>query len=359
MNKVVKTILFIIIAGSLVFLIARPKLNFGSNDKEPAVPVNNDARNRILTVDGKIVGTKDIENKISVTGSIMANEEVNITSEISGKIERIHFREGQKVQKGQLLVSINDDELRAHLEKEKYNLKLFLETEFRQKQLLEREAISQEEYDRALTELNTSEAQIKLLEAQLAKTNIRAPFNGNLGLRQVSEGSYITPNETITRLYSLNPVKVEFSIPGKYGNDIQAGKRINFTVDGINKSFTGEVYAIEPEIDPRTRTLMMRAISHNKDELLLPGQFAKIELILESLKDVIMIPTESVVPELGGHKVFVANNGIVNSIPVEIGLRTDREIQIIEGLNKGDTILTSGILQVNPGQNINVELLTE
>jgi len=357
-KKGVKRILTIIIIVVIVFLIARPKLDLISKERE-SNPSQNNVVSKILTVDGLIVKSSNIDNKISITGSILPNESVSITSEVSGKIKKIYFQEGERVKQGTLLVSIDDEELKAQLEKFKYNKKLYEDTEFRQRRLLEREAISQEEYEQALTELNTSIADIKVLEVQISKTKLIAPFDGFIGLRQVSEGAYLTPNQTITSLFSLDPAKIEFSIPGKYSGVMKTGRKINFTIDGINQNFIGEVYAIEPQIDPQTRTLKMRALSANRDRILLPGQFAKIELILESLQDVIMVPTESVIPELNGHKIFVKSAGKVSSVKVEIGIRTERQIQIITGLNVADTILTSGILQVRTGMPINIRLTQE
>lgn len=359
MNKASKRILTIIIIGVILFLILRPKLEHLFSEPTQALALTPTPTRKALTVDGLIVTPTSIDNQIFITGSILANESVNITSEISGKIEKIHFQEGQNINKGALLVEINDDELRAQLEKSKYNTKLYRDTEYRQRKLLQKEAISREEYEQSLTELKTSNADIKILEAQLAKTKIKAPFDGQIGLRLVSQGAYITPNQSITMLFNLDTAKIEFSIPGKYSGIMQRGKKINFTVDGTDSDFEGEVYAIEPQIDPTTRTLKMRAFTPNPGGLLLPGQFAKIQLILESLVDAIMVPTESVIPELNGHKVFVKSNGKVTSVKVEVGIRTARQIQITSGLNVSDTILTSGILQVRPGMLVNIRLPEE
>ncbi len=356
MNKVIKRILTVVIVLVIVFLIAYPKLDLFS-ESTPQGPAGPPAGQQTLTVDAKIVNTKSVDNRIAITGTILPNESVEITSEVSGKIEQIHFKEGQEVRKGDLLVSLDDNELRAQLEKLRYNQKLFEDTEYRQRQLLEREAISQEEYDQALTSLNTSKADIKVIEAQLEKTKIKAPFAGTIGLRQVSEGAYVTPSEIVTSLFSLNPAKIEFSIPGKYSSVAKIGTKISFEVDGSTQVFSGEVYAIEPQIDPKTRTLKLRATSTNRDGSLLPGQFARISLILESLDDAIMVPTESVIPELNGHKVYLKKDGKVKSSSVQVGLRTESEIQIIQGVTLADTILTSGILQVRPEMPIQVNIV--
>jgi len=244
----------------------------------------------------------------------------------------------------------------AQLKKAQYTEKLRKETEFRQRQLLEREAISQEEYDQSLTELQTSQADIQLLQTQIDKSNIRAPFDGVVGLRSISEGAYVTSSTNIAPFYSINPVKVEFAIPGKYANRISVGSEVSFTTDVSDKGYTGKVYAVEPKIDPNTRTLKIRAKSPNPDGELIPGQFVKIDLQLERKENVLMVPTEAVVPELSSSKVFVLANGLVSEKKVETGMRTSTDLEIVSGLNPGDTVITTGILQIRQGMPVNVSL---
>lgn len=305
-------------------------------------------------VTAQVITPSQLENKILITGSVLPNEVLEVKSEVSGVITQIHFEEGQSINKGQTLISLKDDELQAQLEKLRYSKKLNEELEFRQRKLLEKEAISREEYDISLTQLNTSEADIKLLQAQLAKMTIEAPFNGVVGLREVSEGAYVTSSNVITNFYSLDPVKVEFSIPGKYAGEVKVGDKLNFTVDAFAEEFQGTVYAIEPRIDPNTRTLKIRAYSPNKERKLLPGQFARIELIMETIEDAMLLPTEAVVPELNGHKVYVARGGKAESRKVQIGIRTNENVQIIDGISLQDTVITSGILQMRPGASVSI-----
>jgi membrane fusion protein (multidrug efflux system) len=359
MNKFAKGTLIVVIVLVVAFLMARPKImEFidGEISSKGSVESPANSQAQILNVEAVIARPRRVDNKISVTGSVLANESVEITSEISGKIIGIHFQEGQEVKKGELLVSLNDDELKAQLEKLQYTQKLYRDTEFRQRKLLEREAISQEEYEQAITVVKTNTADIKIIEAQLAKTKITAPFDGVIGLRMVSLGAYVTSSQIISSLYSINPAKVEFSIPSKYSSMVSGGMPISFTTDGSAEIFKGNVYALEPQIEVRTRTLKLKAISPNPQSHLLPGQFARIELILQTLENAIMLPTESVIPELDGHKVFLKKDGKVNPVSVEVGIRTDREIQILSGVKEADTVLTSGSLQVRPGQPITVTI---
>lgn len=356
-KAIVWTSLFVIVGVAFYFsypyFVPKSKMNEEKSPENGTSSVGSSA----LPVSGVVVQLKTVDDKITITGSVVANESVELTSEIAGKVTRISFREGSRVNKGDILLSIEDDELSAQLERLKYQKKLFEEREFRQRQLLDREAISQEEYDMALTELNTSEADLKLITAQLAKTKIRAPFSGIIGLRYVSEGSYITPGERIASLYNIDPIKVEFSIPGKYSNKVQVSDKIRFITESMTDYRLADIYAIEPQIDPATRTVRIRAICENKDNSIIPGQFVRIELIFDSYDNAIMAPTEAVIPELGGHKVFVHRGGKAESVSVKVGVRTEREVEIVNGLAEQDTLITSGILQLTNGMDVSITTL--
>ncbi len=356
-----KTLITIGILAAVVFLIAVPKLNlFGNRNKNPhAAATSGNSSSSPLPVNAVVLVPSKLDNRLVFTGSILANESLELRAEASGKISKIFFEEGRPVKKGQLLLEINDDELVAQLEKQKHNRKLNQDIEFRQRKLLEKDAISQEEYDNALNRLNTTIADIKLLEAQLAKTRIYAPFDGIIGFRFVSEGAYINSNTTVATLYNLNPAKIEFNLPGRYSTQIRAGKKIRFTVENDSKTFEGEVYAVEPQIDLNTRTLKVRALADNPDGVLLPGQFARVELILETIENALLVPTEAIVPDLQGHKVFVNHGGKAKEERVEIGIRTDREVEILSGLKAGDTVITTGILQLRQGSPVRVNVINQ
>lgn len=354
MKKVLRYVILALIALLIAFLAAWPKLQQLFKDKEK-VEANSQAPEREITpVEVAIIEPEAFRNQLQVTGSVRANEVVELKSEVPGIIENINFREGQSVNKGQVLFTIRNNELQAQLQKARARLKLTREMEERQRQLLEREAVSQEEYDMAVNEFEASQADIRLLEAQLAKSRVVAPFNGMVGLRQVSEGSYVAPGTAIATLYELNPAKVDFAVPGRYLDRIHKGDTIRFVTDGSTQTHVGYIYAIEPQVDPATRSLQMRASSPNPTQNLLPGQFARINLTLEALDNAIMVPSQSIVPELNGHKVFVLENGLVREAKVNIGTRTATHVQVLSGLKAGDTVLTTGILQVRPGQPVNV-----
>lgn len=360
MSKTSRTIVVLIILLAVVAWAVYPRMDeFFPEDNLETSAGAPQRGSSVIPVDAVLVTEDFLENKIKVTGSIIPNEFLELKSEVAGLVTKIHFQEGEKVKKGDLLVSLKDDELQAQLEKLKFSKKLAGDREKRQKQLLEKGAISQEEYDVSLTAVNTIEADIKVVNAQIAKTSIIAPFSGTLGLRGISEGAYITSNTIITNFYNINPVKIEFSIPGKYAAEVGIGDEINFQIESSGESFKGRVYAIEPRIDQNTRTLRMRALSSNEEGKLLPGQFARIELIMSTIDGAMMVPAVSVIPELNGHKLFLAKSGKVVSQTVTIGLRTDNEVQIVQGISPRDTVITTGLLQIRQGSSVSISHLTQ
>jgi membrane fusion protein (multidrug efflux system) len=350
-----------IITGSIivavVLLLAIPKLGWFSSKNSGGEAKGGPAAPPPLPVEALVLKPRKLDNKLVVTGTVLANESLELKSEISGKITRIAFQEGSTVKKGAVLIQINDEEIRAQLIKQKHNQKLNEDNEFRQRKLLEKDAISQEEYDNALNRLNTTVADVQLLEAQLAKTRISAPFDGVIGLRYVSEGAYLSPNTAIATLYNNTPAKLEFAIPSRYSSSVAAGKEIYFKVEGDTFRNNGKVYAIEPRIDQDTRTLKLRALADNSKGKLLPGQFVELELILGSVNNAILIPTESMVPEQAGKKVFVLENGKVKEVVIETGIRTNTDLEVTSGLKNGDTILTTGILQLRGGMVVQITTL--
>lgn len=300
-----------------------------------------------VTVDVKVLEPRLLINEFYTTGSILANEKVELRSEVSGRIMGIFFEEGSQVSKGTLLLKINDSELQAQLTKADAQEKLAEQEEFRNRQLLELKAVSQEEYDISLNQLKAIQAEKQLLEAQIAKTEILAPLSGKIGLRYVSPGSYIPSNSMIAILQQVDPIKIEFSVPEKYSLIVRKGMHLTFTVENMDRSFDGVVYAVESGIDPQTRTIKIRARSPNPGSLLMPGTYARISIILERIPDALTIPSEALITELEGTRVYICRNGKAMSIPVITGIRTDTDVQITSGLSAGDSLIITGLLQIS------------
>ncbi|QEC52256.1 membrane fusion protein (multidrug efflux system) [Anseongella ginsenosidimutans] len=310
-----------------------------------------------MSVNAYVVKPGSISDKIIITGSIQANEEVNIRPEAAGIITGIHFQEGKPVSKGALLLKINDSELQAQLSKALTMQKLAAEKEYRQRQLLEKGGVSKQDYDAILAELNSLKAETRLIEAQIEQTEIRAPFSGKIGLREVSLGDYVDPSTVITSLVDNNPAKIVFSAPEQYANNIPDNATINFTVKGIDKKFTANVYARGANINVGTRTLELKAMVPNDDNLLIPGSFAEVELVLTQTNNALLVPTESIIPVMNGQKAYVTRNGKAEEVMVETGIRNDSMVHITSGLKAGDTIITTGIMTLTPGVPVQLKTI--
>lgn len=310
-----------------------------------------------LFASGYVIVPTQMNELIYSTGTLIPDEEVELSFETTGKVVAIYFDEGTRVKKGQLMAKINDKPLQAQLLKLKAQLKLSQEREFRQRQLLERDAISRESYDQVSTELQTIEADIQLIEARISETELRAPFDGSVGLRLISEGAFATTATKIVRLVKISPLKVEFSIPERYASEIKAGFPITFVLDGMPQKFTATVYAVDPKVDINTRTIVARAMYPNSNEELKPGRFASVTARLSQIENTIAVPTQAIIPEMDGERVFIVKNGKAEQKRVKLGLRTESHVQIIEGLNFGDTLLTTAILQLRHGIPIQLDTL--
>jgi len=319
-----------------------------------AAPVDNKQVPKIkaVLIDGRIVHSQPITSSITASGSILSNEEVLIQSQTAGIISKIYFSEGSKVKKGELLIKIDDSQLQAQLQKDDVARQLAQVTEERQKKLLAINGISQQDYDIALNNLKSIEADMKVLQVQIGYTNIVAPFDGTVGLRNVSEGSYVSQNTQLVNLEQLSPIKIDFYVPEKYADALQKDEAINFTVTGFSNTFQGKIYAIDPKIDEPTRSIHVRALAENKDGRLLPGVFAEITIELSHAANALMIPTEAIIPQISGQTVFTVKHGIVGSVPVTMGIRTDSTVEIMTGLHENDTIVDRGVQLVHIGSEV-------
>ena len=346
-------IIILFFAGVILYPKFKPYIVKQLGPKTIQTPMLRQAQQR-LNATGYLITPSNMSELVKSTGTLRPDEEVDLSFETSGKIVGINFTEETKVKKGDLLAKINDQPLQAQLEKLKSELKNSEAKEFRQRSLLSKDAISQESYDQIVTDVETLNADINLVRAQIAMTELRAPFDGVIGLRYVSEGSYTNASTKIARLVKTSPIKIEFSVPEKYASEIQKGYPITFNVAGVPQTFNASVYAIDPKIDINTRSILLRALYTNRNEELKPGGYAGITMELSKISKTIAIPTEALIPEMEGEKVFIFKKGKAQSVRVKIGLRTESKIQITDGLKFGDTLLTTGILQLR--QNLPITL---
>ena len=347
---VVGVIIIALVLGKIFFFTKPDKGKDGGAGKS----TGKSAGSSPIPVSVYIVSKETINNQIFASGTIMPNEEVDLKAEATGMLKKLDIQEGSTVTKGQLIGKIDDRELKAQLQKVVYNQELAKKIEARQKKLLNVEAINLEEYDITTTNIQILDAEREVLETQLARTEIRAPFSGRIGLKNISEGAYLVPGTSIVKIVQSNPIKIDFTVPEKYSPNIRTGSSIGFSIDGDGSDYWAKVIAVDPKVDEALRTLKVRALAQNPGGRFVPGMFVTVEVSLSANDNAIMIPTEAIVPVLKGKKVYVVKNGKAQEAMVITGLRTDKKIQIVDGLQLGDSLITSGIIALKPNASVRV-----
>lgn len=356
--RVLVTIALLLVLSVIVFYPKiKPVLFSGESGASGSETKGMRSGPQVLPASGYVIVPAEMYELINGIGTLLPDEEVDLAFETSGKIIGIFFEEGKRVVKGELLAKINDRPLQAQLLKLQAQLKLSQEKEFRQRQLLDRDAISRESYDQIATELQSLQADILLVEARIAETELRAPFDGIVGLRMISEGAFATTQTKIVHLVKVSPLKIEFSINERYAGEVTPGFPISFVIPSLSRTFSAKVYAVDPKVDLNTRTIVVRALYPNSNEELKPGSSVSVTALLSQIENTISIPSEAIIPEMEGEKVFIYKNGKAKQVKVDIGLRTESHVQIKEGLQFGDTLLTSAILQLRESLPVQLDTL--
>lgn len=329
--------------------------------KESAVPApgRQGGAPQVLSLEGLVVSTKTLTAQIEVPGTILANESTEIHPEVSGRVVQLNIKEGAFVPQGTLLAKLYDEDLQAQMKKLDVQLRIADQTEKRQAQLLKIQGISQQDYDLSLLQVHNLNADMDIVKTAIRKTEIRAPFSGKLGLKNISPGAYVTPATIATTISQVSQLKLQFSIPEKYGAQLKNGQNIDFTIDGVQKKFTASIIATEAGITENTRSLSVRALIKNKDESLLPGAFAKVRLALEKSEDAIMIPNSSVLPQGRSKFVYLYKGGKAKQTEITTGVRDSTNIQALSGIGKGDTVITSGLLYLRPDVDVKLTKLPQ
>lgn len=308
-----------------------------------------------LPVEAVEVTTAPAVRTLSAVGTLQSNESVVIATEIAGRVTEIGFVEGERAVRGQVLLRLDPSVLAAERDRAKASLVLSEANIKRAEVLLKDQAIAERERDEAYAQWRLDEANLRLTEAQLAKTVIRAPFAGQIGLRKVSVGGYLRPGDAIVTLDDTDPIKVDFRVPELFSEQLKLGQNIELTVDAVPaRSFSGKVYAIDPQVDANGRSLLLRARVANPNGVLRPGMFARVNLVLEQRSQALMIPEEALVAQGKDQQVYKVVNGKVEAAKVKIGLRQKGQVEIVEGLQAGDVVITAGQIKVRPGMAVTV-----
>lgn len=305
-------------------------------------------------VDGFVVQTQVVSETIEIPGTLVADEATEIHPEVSGRITGLYVREGAYVGKGALLAKLYDADLQAQLRKVQVQLQIAQQTESRYNQLQEIGGISKEDYAATALQVSNLRADIDILRTSIAKTQIRAPFGGKLGLKEVSTGAYVTPQSIIATIQKTSNLRIDFNVPEKYTSQIKMGQYVNFTVEGSDRKYTAVVAATESGIEQTTRTLTIRGKVQGDQAGLVPGGFAKVKMSFEPDPNALMIPSQAIIPQARGKKVALYRGGTADFVDVVTGVRDSSNVQITNGLTKGDTVIVTGLLTVKPDAKVTI-----
>jgi membrane fusion protein, multidrug efflux system len=304
-----------------------------------------------LAVDALVVHPESLQSELAVTGSLLANDEVELKNDIAGRIVYLNLPEGKSVRKGTLLVRLFNDDLQAGLKRLEAELSLQEQLSKRQSELQKINGISQNEYDKTVLQVGTLKAEIEQQRALLRKTEVLAPFDGVIGLRNVSVGAVVNTSTTLATLRSSS-LKLDFFVPEKYIETIKTGMKVSFTLYSGKKTYQATVLATERGIDDNTRSLKVRALLTESGSELNPGAFAKVNLSIGENQQAIMIPSEALIPMERNQQVVVARKGKAVFVDVRTGIRKESKVEIVEGLKTGDTLVTSGLMFLKPHDSL-------
>jgi membrane fusion protein (multidrug efflux system) len=307
-----------------------------------------------VPVDAIVLKSETIKDEMEATGTLVANQAVDIVSELNRKVIRVNVKEGSVVGTGALLFQLDDADLQAQLEQLIQQQKLARLNEQRLKDLIQHQAVIQQDYDQTFTNLKVIDAQVQQLRVMIEKTRIRAPFSGRIGIIHVYPGSFVTPQTVMTNLVDYTQLKLDFTVPEKYAAVLREGSQVKFTVESNEKTYTATVQAHESKLDQNTRTLLIRAVSPNPKEEILPGQSARLNIALNSAPNSLMVPSQALMPSSQGYTVYAIKNNKATMIPIQTGQRSDRNVQVLSGLAAGDTLITSNLMRLSPGAAVQV-----
>ncbi len=303
-----------------------------------------------MPVEAAEVRIAPLEKTLEAVGTLQANESVAIRPEVEGRITDVLFSEGESIEKGAVLVKLDDSIYRAELAQSEARMQLSKSNSARISSLRSRGLSSSQEVDQAQSELAVNHAAVNLARTRLEKMVIKAPFSGVVGLRKVSTGDYLSSGQDIVNLLDLDPIKVNFRIPEIFLTQIQVGQKLTMQVDAVpGETYTGEVYAIDPQVDVNGRSLVLRARVPNPDFKLRAGLFARVDLILEHKTAAMLVPEEAIIPQGRRKFVYKIVDGKAARTEITTGIRKGKEVEVVTGLAKGDTVITAGQMKVQDG----------
>ncbi|HUS01336.1 MAG TPA: efflux RND transporter periplasmic adaptor subunit [Chitinophagaceae bacterium] len=299
-------------------------------------------------VDVIIAIPQKITQGIEVPGTLIASETTEIHPEVSGRLTMLNVREGAYVGRGSVIAKLYDADLQAQLRKLQAQLNIANQTANRLSQLLKIQGISRQDYDMAVLNANNIRADIDIIRTNIARTVIRAPFSGKLGLKEISVGAYVTPSTIITVIRKTSDLRLDFTVPEKYISEAKPGRMVFFTVAGSDVRHAAKIMATESGITENSRSLNIRSTVIGNDPILVPGAFANVIVDFAPDYTAIMVPSQAIIPQARGKKLVLYKDSVATFVDVTTGVRDSSNVQILSGINAGDTIVTTGLMSVKP-----------
>ncbi len=323
----------------------------GSDKKDAGSAFN--MSNSISDIEGYVVKPSVIDQTITISGTIRPMEETVLMPEVPGRVVMINLNEGKYVRQGTVLIKLFDEDLQAQFHKAQAALELAEQTQVRQAELMKVSGISQLDYDQSVLQVHSIKADIEVLKVQIRKTEVHAPFDGVIGLRNISLGAEVTPTTSLATIRSIKQLKLDFSVPEKYSSQVRPGSKVQFSIQGDERKHNATVMATEEGIDAGTRNLKVRALVTMDSTTFVPGTFANVELRLNENKNALMVPTQAIIPRERDKQLVISRSGKAQFIKVKTRIRQESMIEVTEGIQKGDTVVTTGTLFIKPGMNLN------
>jgi len=307
-----------------------------------------------MKVDAIIAIPQTLNESIEVPGSLLSSETTEIHPEVSGRLTMLNVREGTNVSKGAVIAKLYDADLQAQLQKLQAQLNIANQTASRLSELLKIQGISRQDYDMAMLNSNNIRADIDIVKTNIDRTVVRAPFSGKIGLKEISVGAYVTPQTIIAVIRKTDDLRLDFTVPERYISEIKPGGIVFFHVEGSDTSHSAKILATESGITENTRSLNVRAVVLGSDLSLIPGAFAKVNLNFAPSHNALMVPTQSIIPQARGKKIIIYKQGIAKFVDVTTGIRDSVNVQVLSGVNAGDTIITTGLMSLKPEAKISL-----
>jgi len=315
--------------------------------------------NAVSFLEGYVVKPVVLDQVISVSGTLKPFEETVLMPEVVGRVVKINLPEGKFVKKGTLLVKLFDGELQAQLHKAQTQLQLAEQTQKRQNELLKVNGISLTDFDQTVLQVSSIKNDIEVLKVMIRKTEVLAPYDGMIGLKNISIGAQVTPSTALATIRAVKQLKLDFSVPEKYSREVKSGSKVKFSVQGDDTKYEAVVMATEEGIDFATRNLKARAVVNVNKAFLVPGAFANVELRLKENKNALMVPTQSIIPQERNKKLILAKGGKAVFVTVKTGVRQASLVEVLDGVEPGDTVVTTGILFIKPGSGLKFAKVTK